>query len=120
VRFAPYGLYGGKPGGRSANFLDPYGTNQLLPAKVKHRPIKRGEVIRHLLAGGGGFGWAFEREVARVVRDVRDGKVSAASARRDYGVAIDPETYAVDAAATARLRGDLRRQAPAVPPLFTQ
>lgn len=120
VRFAPYGLFGGRPGGRSLNVLDPYGQAQVLPAKVKHRPIREGEVVRHILAGGGGMGWPFEREVARVVRDVRDGKVSVAAAGRDYGVVLDPRTLAVDEAATARRRAELRGQAPAGPPLVTR
>lgn len=120
VRFAPYGLFGGEPGGKSANFLDPHGANQRLEAKVKHRPIKRGDVIRHIMAGGGGFGWPFEREVARVVRDVRDGKVSVEAARQRYGVVLDPRTYAVDEKETTRLREEMRRRSPAQPPLYTQ
>ena len=65
VRFAPYGLFGGRPGGRSGNRLDPYGENVELAAKVKGRPLVRGEVVRHVLAGGGGYGWPFERDVDR-------------------------------------------------------
>jgi N-methylhydantoinase B len=121
VRFAPYGLFGGKPGGRSGNWLDPYRTNAELAAKVKGRPLAHGEVIRHVLAGGGGYGWPFEREVAAVIEDVRDGKVTVAAARREYGVALDPATLAVDEAETARRRAVLRASADtAHPPLFTQ
>ena len=87
---------------------------------MKQRPIARGDVIRHVMAGGGGFGWPFERDVDRVVRDVRDGKVSVAAARQWYGVVVDPETYAIDEAETARARAEMKRRAPATPPLFTQ
>ncbi|MET0680113.1 MAG: hydantoinase B/oxoprolinase family protein, partial [Burkholderiales bacterium] len=67
------------------------------------------------------YGWPFEREVAAVIEDVRDGKVTAAAARREYGVALDPATLAVDEAETARLRAALRACADtAHPPLFTQ
>ena len=38
---------------------------------------------------GGGFGDPLERDVERVVADVRDGLVSVARAREDYGVVID-------------------------------
>ena len=41
----------------------------------------------------------------RVAADVRDGFVSVTSAARDYGVAVDPVTFEVDSAETARLRG---------------
>jgi N-methylhydantoinase B len=121
VRFAPYGLYGGRPGGRSENRLDPYGANTELPAKVKGRPLARGEVVRHVLAGGGGYGWPFERDVATVVEDVRDGKVTAAAARAEYGVVLDPATLAVDAAETRRVRAAMRAVVDAGhPPLYTQ
>ncbi len=121
VRFAPYGLYGGQPGGRSANWFDPYGTNVRLESKVKNRPLKLGDVVRHVLAGAGGYGWPFEREVAAVVADVRDGKVTIEGARRDYGVALDAATLQVDAAETARLRATMRAAVDAAnPPLFTQ
>jgi N-methylhydantoinase B len=56
-----------------------------------------------------------------VAEDVRDGKVTMAAARRDYGVALDPATLAVDAAETARLRAAMRAGADtAHPPLFSQ
>jgi N-methylhydantoinase B len=121
VRIPPYGLFGGGPGGRSGNWLDPYGANVRLESKVKNRPLRRGEVVRHVLAAGGGYGWPFERAVAAVVEDVRDGKVSVAGARRDYGVALDADTLAVDEVETARLRATLRAAVdPAHPPLATQ
>jgi N-methylhydantoinase B len=120
VRFAPYGLFGGLPGGKSANYFDPYGKNLCLEAKVKRRPIQRGEVVRHIMAGGGGLGWPFEREIGDVVRDVRDGKVSLQAARDIYGVAVDPETFQADEEETARLRARLRAAAPSPPPLFSR
>ena len=56
-------------------------------------------------AGGGGWGDPHQREVGRVRADVARGYVSRASAREDYGVALDAE-IGIDAAATARLRGE--------------
>ena len=121
VRFAPYGLYGGKPGGRSKNVYDPDGANVTLESKVKNRPIAAGEVVRHVMAGGGGYGWPFERAVEAVLRDVRDEKVTVESARADYGVVIDPRTLEVDPAATERLRAEMRAAVDAAhPPLCTR
>jgi len=58
-----------------------------------------------LLGELGGFGNPFEREVQKVVEDVRNGLVSLEGARLDYGVVItDRDTLTVDAAATAKLR----------------
>jgi N-methylhydantoinase B len=77
--------------------------------------------VRHVLAGGGGYGWPFERDVAAVIEDVRDGKVTAAAARTEYGVALDPATLAVDAAETERLRAAMRADVDAAhPALYTQ
>ena len=121
VKFAPYGIYGGKPGGRCKNVFDPYGANVTLESKVKSRPLRAGDVVRHVMAGGGGYGWPFERDIERVVRDVLDEKVSLAAARNDYGVVIDANTLRADLPATERLRAEMRGKVDvATPPMFTQ
>lgn len=67
--------------------------------------IHPGERAANKNPGGGGYGNPFEREIARVVEDVRNGLVSLEGARLDYGVVIaDRDTLAVDEAATASLR----------------
>jgi len=67
-------------------------------------------VWRYVTNGGGGWGDAFAREPARVLRDVRDGYVSLQGAARDYGVVVtgdplrDPEGLAIDTEGTRTLR----------------
>jgi N-methylhydantoinase B len=104
--FRPYGLYGGQPGKPSRNVLISGGQARELTAKVTMTPMRRGDVFVHDQPGPGGWGDPLEREPARVLRDVRNELVSPGSARDDYGVVIDGD--AVDEAATARLRADLR------------
>jgi N-methylhydantoinase B len=104
--FRPYGLYGGRPGRPSSNVLNPGTDSRILPAKLT-ATIRRGEVFRHEMPGGGGWGSPLEREPWRVLKDVRNEFVSLASAREDYGVVIDAETWTVDETATARLRAEL-------------
>jgi N-methylhydantoinase B len=70
--------------------------------------IRKGQVFRHRVAGGGGWGDPLERDPALVLADVRNEKISAASAERDYGVVLDIGTWTVDAPATAGLRERLR------------
>lgn len=76
--------------------------------------MERGAVLRWVTNGGGGWGDPFERDAAAVLYDVRDGYVSVAGARRDYGVCIDgdpeedPEGLTIDEAGTARLRSEPR------------
>ena len=71
--------------------------------------IKAGDSVYHRLAGGGGWGDPLARDPAAVARDVRNDKVSQASARRDYGVVLD-DAGQVDPAATANLRREARRR----------
>lgn len=103
----PFGLYGGSPGAPSENMLNPDSTNQPLPSKVT-MTIRRGEVFRHVLAGGGGWGDPLERDPALVLRDVRNELLSVAKAEADYGVVIGDGT--IDAAATERLRAERRKR----------
>jgi N-methylhydantoinase B len=73
---------------------------------VDDQPVRAGQVIRIRTTGGGGWGDPLNRDPARVVDDVRDGKVSAEGARDDYGVVIANGSY--DEEATKTLRESLR------------
>ena len=67
--------------------------------------LKPGETVTNLNPGGGGYGNPFERPVEKIVWDVRNGLVSVAGAREDYGVVItNPQTLTVDMAETEKLR----------------
>lgn len=72
--------------------------------KLKATRIEPGTTVRTVTGGGGGYGEARERPPAEVLRDVREGYVSAAAAEEQYGVAIDPDGPTIDEAATAKLR----------------
>jgi len=100
----PWGLLGGANGVGHSNLLNP-GRNDFerLPSKVI-RTFRRGDVLRAEMPGSGGYGNPFERNPADVAEDVRQAKMTVERARDAYGVAVDPATYAVDTAATARLR----------------
>ena len=76
-------------------------------AKVMIAPIKPGDAFRLRSGGGGGYGPPWERDVAAVQEDVRQGYVSVKAAAELYGVAVDPWTFAVDEAETRRLRAAL-------------
>lgn len=67
--------------------------------------IHPGERAANRNPGGGGFGNAFQRDLARVVDDVRNGLVSEIGARLDYGVVFaNFAALEVDHHATAALR----------------
>lgn len=103
----PFGLYGGSPGAPSENTLNPDSDAQSLPSKLT-MTIRRGDVFRHVLAGGGGWGDPLARDPALVLRDVRNELLSVTRAASDYGVVIG--AGAVDVAATERLRAELRQR----------
>ncbi len=106
-RFRPYGLYGGRAGKPSWNWLDPEGERRELPSKFC-TTIRCGELFRHEVAGAGGFGDPLERDPMAVARDVRNEVVSVAAARADYGVIVDARSFEVDRAGAERLRDEMR------------
>ena len=59
---------------------------------------------RALSPGGGGYGDPATRDPERVLRDVRDGIVSARSAEKDYAVAIATDGRSIDKKRTNHLR----------------
>ena len=103
----PYGLYGGRPGAPGAVLLNPGEEAKTLPSKVT-MTCRRGDVVRWVLPGGGGWGDPLDRDPGRVLRDVRNELVSPTAAERDYGVVVDTGRWTVDEAATARLRAERR------------
>jgi N-methylhydantoinase B len=68
--------------------------------------LRRGDVYRHVLASGGGYGPPLEREPERVLEDVILGRVTPEAAREQYGVEIVAGDGAprIDPVATKRLR----------------
>jgi N-methylhydantoinase B len=114
VRLGCYGVAGGKAGEPFCVTVDLHGTAKRLGGLVDGEPVKAGQVVRVVTTGGGGWGDPLEREPALVLRDVVQRKVSPEAARREYGVVLvareaEVETgYAIDDAATAKLRGGLR------------
>jgi N-methylhydantoinase B len=110
-RFPPHGLYGGKPGAASFNIINPGPQQRIVPVLMTEvEPLKRGDLYRHVMAGGGGYGDPLARDPQQVLWDVIEDKLTEVAARRDYGVVLTGEakTLAVDADATAALRRELR------------
>lgn len=108
TKFAPYGLEGGRPGRKTANWLeDADGTRRELPGKVT-MPLTEGQLVIHEQAGAGGYGNPFSRDPDRVLEDVLDGKQTAGAAEEQYGVVLAADGKGVDRTATERLRA-LRR-----------
>ena len=68
--------------------------------------MKRGDVIHHVMASGGGWGDPMQRDPDLVLQDVRNGIYTVDYVRREFGVVIDPQTLAIDHDATTSLRAE--------------
>jgi len=99
----PWGMAGGAEGENCHVILRPATEREQVTGMVYER-MAPGEVLINCSGGGGGWGSPFKRAPELVLDDVRNGYVSLASAREDYGVVINPETLTIDSAATAALR----------------
>ncbi len=112
-RFPPYGLAGGRPGTPSANILNPGPDQRLLPV-MGLSEVKCDDVLRHVMAGGGGWGNPLDRDPELVRLDVRSEKLSPAYAFNVYGVVVDSATGEVDADATAVRRQEVKAAQPSL------
>jgi N-methylhydantoinase B len=113
TRFNTWGAMGGDGGATSSFWRNPDSNHAENLGNTDVVNLDPGDVIRIVAAGGAGWGPAWERDPALVLRDIRQGKVSNAAAARDYGVVLrDGE---VDVAATAQARAALAAAAAARP-----
>jgi N-methylhydantoinase B len=78
-------------------------------AKVLVAQLKPGDAFKIRSGGGGGYGDPLERPLDEVREDVRQGYVTVKSAAELYAVAIDPDTFEINVAATDQLRATRRR-----------
>ena len=74
------------------------------PSKVTARPLKAGDCLEITVPNAGGYGEPYRRDPEKVLSDVLDQCTTIDRAERDYGVAIEPATLAVDTERTAQLR----------------
>ena len=86
-RSGPWGVEGGHDAGRAeyVHVRDGVETRLLSKSTLDLEP---GDVVSIRTCGGGGYGPPAEREPERVLRDVLEGKVSAARAEEVYRVAV--------------------------------
>ncbi len=115
-RSQPWGILGGKPGEVSTKLLlHSNGERRELPSKISCVKVKKGDILIYRTAGGGGWKDPLDRSPESVQADVRRRLLSSQKAERDYGVVLDPGTYAIDQPATDQLRGRIRQERGLVP-----
>jgi len=110
----PWGLEGGLAGAGNEVLLRRGGEvgSEAPNAKLYSTRLAAGDAFILRSGGGGGFSSPLKRPPSKVLDDVRNGYVSADSARRYYGVVIDERTMRVDDDATAALRAEIAAAGP--------
>jgi len=100
-----FGVAGGGPG--TLNYIElhyPNGKTYRCKSKDIVENVPEGTVYVQEAGGGGGYGNAFERPAENVAAEVRNGTISAQSARERYGVVVDEDSSRLDDNATRELR----------------
>lgn len=82
-RFPPPGATGGEPGSRGAFRILRSGQEVILPSKIRHK-LRKGDVVRVVVGGGGGYGPPSKRSVDAVMDDLREGKITSAHVQTTY------------------------------------
>lgn len=82
-RFAPRGSAGGQEGTRGSFSVIRDGKEIALPSKTRYA-LQRGDVVRIVVGGGGGFGKAADRPIAAVLADIQEGKLTITGALDAY------------------------------------
>jgi len=114
----PYGVSGGKPGGRSAKTLvRKDGEEVELPSKVRDVPVYEGDRLIFETAGAGGLGDPLERDPGSVASDASWNLISREAAEKDYGVVLN-DGGEVEAEETEARREELRSERPEELPQF--
>jgi N-methylhydantoinase B len=92
------GVFGGLPSNVTRIVRNP-GTDreEVLHSKASGLAAKAGETLRVETLGGGGYGPPAERPLELLAADLRQEKVTAAAARRDYGEAMVAAALALPA-----------------------
>lgn len=105
----PRGTQGGGPAAPSVAFKVGVDGREEELHPIAQVDLEPGELLGHLLSGGGGYGRPHEREPGRVREDVLARFLSFERARDVYGVAFEADvaddSLTVDEQETARLRG---------------
>jgi len=102
-RTQPWGLQGGLPGAFSETILK-RSDGEVYKMRKETVTLRKGDSVRVVTSGGGGWGNPLERDVELVLRDVRNGGVSVKRAKDVYGVVIDEAKLEVDREATQNVR----------------
>jgi N-methylhydantoinase B len=101
----PWGLAGGWAG--TNNYLELFHANERRRlARVPYEKLHRGDRVRIVTGGGGGYGDPRTRPASEVIEDIRNGYVTIDRAANEYGVIIDESAEASASRHAANVAAD--------------
>ncbi len=107
-KYPAFGVNGGQSGRPGRVLVNPDTPRaRELKTMGDGNPLRKGDLLRIVTPGGGGWGSPLLRPAETVLEDVLDGFVSAKSAFDDYGVVLDGDGLFLDLAATERRRAEI-------------
>ena len=110
VKYPPWGVDGGLDGTCNYMAVIRDGKEIWKGGRMVNMPLKRGDIVRIMSGGGGGWGNPIERDPKKVLDDHRNGLISLSVAKEVYGVIIDPENLDIDWLATNELRKEMMKE----------
>ena len=97
--------FGGRPGSSSWNYVNPGRSDRILPVLMTEvEKLRRGDVFRHEMSGGGGYGDPLERDPESVLRGVVEEKVLKDPEKRAAGVRSPHRSRSPTMVRSVRLR----------------
>ena len=112
----PWGLFGGEPGKNSGILVSQDGGETFRTmteafgvkcnGKFSDVYLAKGDSLRIITSGGGGYGPALERSFDRIEEDVRQGFIPREQAESEYVVRFRADSVEIDVPATEALRRD--------------
>jgi len=121
-KISPRGIWGGKDGARSAILIRIAGEKRwrtfkeafhvVCNGKFSDIKLKRGDSVRMMMPGGGGWGNPLDRDLNLVLRDVEESFVSKQRAMKDYRVTFKRAhgKLQIDEKKTAQLRKRIKKK----------
>jgi N-methylhydantoinase B len=95
-KYVPWAMEGGKAGSKNyTKVIYADGRPSIEFGKIARLQLQEGDVVRLITGTGGGWGSPLDRPADVVADDVRNGYITVEMAKKDYGVTVDPENFAV-------------------------
>ena len=85
-----WGIYGGADAEGPAVIINPGEEGAQPHLKASRRPLNRGDVVRCLTGGGGGFGDPLQRDTSSIEADILDRFITTQYAEKHFGYQASP------------------------------